>query len=98
MFVIIVDYVKPLSEVDSWLEAHREFLREQYAAGLFLASGPREPRDGGLILAHGCDRAALEILLEADPFKREGVARYTVLEFAPVMCAPSFLPLLTPSS
>jgi len=98
MFVIIVDYVKPLSEVDRWLEAHREFLREQYAAGLFLASGPREPRDGGLILAHGCNRAALEVLLEADPFKREGVARYTILEFCPTMCASALTPLLAPSS
>ena len=98
MFVIIVDYVKPLSEVDRHLEAHRAFLREQFAAGRFLASGPREPRDGGLILAQGCDRAGLETLLESDPFKREGVATYSILEFSPVMCDPALSPLLTPSS
>jgi uncharacterized protein YciI len=98
MFVIIVDYVQPLSDVDRWIEAHREFLREQYAAGIFLASGPRTPRTGGVILAHGCDRAALEALIQADPFKREGIATYSILEFSPVMCDPALTPLLTPSS
>ncbi len=88
MFVILVDYVKPLADVDRWIEAHRAFLREGYAAGRFLASGPRQPRTGGVILAHGCERAELEALLENDPFKREGVAAYTILEFHPVMSCP----------
>ncbi|QLA17120.1 YciI family protein [Desulfolutivibrio sulfoxidireducens] len=94
MFVIIVDYVKPLADVDPWLEAHRAFLREQYAAGRFLASGPRRPRTGGVILAHARERAEVEALLENDPFKREGVAAYTILEFDPVMTCPELAPVL----
>ena len=43
MFVIMVNYVKPLSEIDAHLESHRRFLDEGYAAGYFLASGPRVP-------------------------------------------------------
>lgn len=94
MFVIMLEYVKPLEDVNRWLEEHRAFLKEQYAGKRFLASGPCIPRTGGVILARGGERAELEAILDADPFKREGVARYTVLEFDPVMTDPGFAPLL----
>jgi uncharacterized protein YciI len=90
MFVIIVNYVLPMAEVDRWLEEHRAFLKENYATGKFVASGPQVPRKGGVILARGGSRVELEKLLDSDPFKREGVAAYTVLEFAPNMTAPGF--------
>lgn len=94
MFVITLTYEKPLEEVDRWLEEHRAFLRANYATGCFLASGPCNPRTGGVILAHGCRRDELDVLLDADPFKREGVARYTVLEFDPVMTCPELTTVL----
>ncbi|WP_243357680.1 YciI family protein [Fundidesulfovibrio terrae] len=94
MFVITLTYEKPLEEVDRWLEEHRVFLRDNYAKGRFIASGPCTPRTGGVILAHGCCRDELDAVLETDPFKREGVAAYTVLEFDPVMTCPELAPLL----
>ena len=90
MFVIVLEYAKPLEEVDRWIEEHREFLRENYAQGRFMASGPCVPRTGGVILARGCSRDELDALLERDPFKREGVAAYTVVEFDAVMTDPAF--------
>jgi len=47
MFVLMVNYAKPLAEIDKHQEAHRRFLDEGYAGGIFLASGPRVPRTGG---------------------------------------------------
>lgn len=43
MFIAILTYKKPLSEVDRFLAAHREYLAEHYAAGDFIASGPQTP-------------------------------------------------------
>ncbi|MDE6094920.1 MAG: YciI family protein, partial [Muribaculaceae bacterium] len=40
MFIAILTYKKPLEEVDRFLQAHRDFLAEHYAAGDFIASGP----------------------------------------------------------
>ncbi|MGE4298654.1 MAG: YciI family protein [Desulfovibrionaceae bacterium] len=85
MFVILVTYTKPLEEIDKALVAHRAFLKSQYDAGLFLASGPQNPRTGGVILAQAADRAALEAVLATDPFRVQGVADYTVIEFQPLM-------------
>jgi len=52
MFLVHVTYVKPLEVIDELLPAHRKFLEANYQAGLFLLSGPREPRTGGIILAN----------------------------------------------
>ena len=81
MFVVILGYVKPLDQVDHWLNEHVAFLDECYSAGLFIASGRRVPRTGGVILATGDDRDLLDRTLQRDPFKREGVAEYAIYQF-----------------
>lgn len=87
MFLIDVQYEVPLTEVDSALEDHVAFLREQYERGVFLISGRKIPRTGGLILAHGVTHAELDSILDRDPFKQQGLARYTVTEFVASMTA-----------
>jgi uncharacterized protein YciI len=87
MFVVSLTYTAPLARIDAFLEAHRAFLAEQYARGLFLMSGRKEPRDGGIIIAHAASRAELESVLRDDPFQQAGVARYEITEFVPTMTA-----------
>lgn len=69
LYVIDLTYRADLSEIDRLLEAHRDFLKQHYAAGVFLASGPKVPRNGGIILARGDSREAIERVVEQDPFK-----------------------------
>ncbi|MDF8266105.1 YciI family protein [Luteipulveratus flavus] len=88
LFVLDLTYPAGPDAVAPHLEAHRKWLREQYAQGRLLASGRKEPRTGGVIIARGTDRAEVEALVETDPFLAEGVAAYTVTEFAPTMTAP----------
>ena len=51
MFLVLLTYLQPLDAVDACLAEHREYLQRHYAAGVFQLSGPRQPRDGGVILA-----------------------------------------------
>lgn len=95
MFVVVLEYVRPLEEIDRLLTQHRDFLERHYAAGRFIASGRLHPRTGGVILARCADRGEMESVLAEDPFRREGVARYTVLEFEPGMYDPRFAPFVT---
>ena len=81
MFVIMVNYIKPLSEIDAHLEAHRRFLDEGYSAGYFLASGPQVPRTGGVILARAASMGELQDFIDKDPFNRSGLATYEIVEF-----------------
>jgi len=88
MFVVTLTYVKPLEQVEAHLEAHRAYLAEQYAAGTFLASGPQEPRNGGVILARSESIEHLQAVLASDPFHVHGVAQYTLVKFTVRAAAP----------
>ena len=81
MFVLDLTYTAPVEQVDTLLDAHIEWLDAQYAAGVFVASGRKNPRDGGVILAAGVDRTEIEKIAAADPFSVGGVCAYRITEF-----------------
>ena len=83
MVVIELRYQKPLDQVEAFLEAHRNFLNTYYEQGVFLASGPKNPRDGGMIIAL-CSKEQAQEMIAQDPFFKEGIAEYKVIEFHPV--------------
>jgi uncharacterized protein YciI len=93
LFIVILEYTAPLTEIDTALEAHRAWVRQGYTDGVFLVSGPQTPRKGGAILAHNIDRAALESRLALDPFHAAGLAKHYVYEMSPRFADPrlSFL-------
>lgn len=83
MFVLLSRYLKPLDEVDKVVGEHRAFLEKHYASGDLLISGPQNPRTGGVIVTKKMTRAAVEAMLANDPFVREGVSEYQIIEFMP---------------
>lgn len=85
MFIAILTYKKPLSEVDRFLAAHREYLSKHYAAGDFIASGPQTPRVGGVIMIKANDRTSVDSIISQDPFNINGIANYQIVEFTPTM-------------
>lgn len=85
MFIAILTYKKPLSEVDRFLTAHREYLAKHYAAGDFIASGPQSPRVGGVIMMKAESREAVDAIIAEDPFHINGIADYQIVEFTPTM-------------
>lgn len=82
MLIIELTYIKPIEEVERYLEAHRAFLGEHYSSGVFIASGPKVPREGGVILAN-CIRDKAENLIQQDPFYVHDIADYRMVEFTP---------------
>jgi len=81
VFIIELIYKADLSEIDGAMRAHMAFLDEHYAAGTFLVSGRKIPRDGGIILAVGDSREAVESVARRDPFVARGLADFRVIEF-----------------
>ncbi len=85
MFIAILTYKKPLEEVDRFLQAHRDYLAEHYAAGDFIASGPQNPRVGGVIMIKASDREAVNTIISQDPFNINSIADYQIVELTPTM-------------
>ncbi|MER9403006.1 YciI family protein [Mesorhizobium caraganae] len=86
MFVVSLTYKVPLAEIDRLAPAHMEWLKACYAEGVFVASGPKKPRTGGVIIAR-CSRDVLDARLAADPFAKAGAADHDVTEFMAKMTA-----------
>lgn len=89
MFVIELEYTAELSEIDAHMAAHVAWLKRNYAAGRFLVSGRKVPRNGGIIIAVGDSREQVEALVQGDPFVERGLARFRVIEFRASQRAPS---------
>jgi uncharacterized protein YciI len=88
MYVINLIYTASLDRIDDALEAHRAFLVRYFDAGIFIAAGPKLPRDGGIILAVRIEREKLDAILATDPFAEQKLARYEVTEFKTTRLAP----------
>jgi len=81
MFVIELIYKAPLEDIDARMAAHVAFLKKHYAAGNFLVSGRKIPRDGGVILAVAKSREEMDAIIRRDPFVKEGLADFRIIEF-----------------
>ncbi|RDI37588.1 YciI family protein [Aquicella lusitana] len=90
LFIVALEYKVPLEQVENHLEAHRAFLKECYAKNIFITSGRKEPRTGGVIIASTKDKQTLEEVLAKDPFKKNGIADYQITEFIPTMSNEAF--------
>ena len=90
MFIFSLTYVKPLSEVERLLPAHIQFLDEYYKKHLFMCSGRKIPRTGGVILCNCADMVEAKAIMEKDPFYKEGIAQYDIIEFIPSKTSKAF--------
>ncbi len=90
MFIVELIYKKDLSEVEKYLESHRDFLDKYYEKGNFICSGRKKPRDGGIILLNAQNKEEVYTIIEEDPFFIEKIADYKIIEFDVPKYAPGF--------
>ena len=84
--IAMVRYRKPVEEVLKIVEAHRAYLRELKQRGLLLASGPIDPRSGGVLLLRVPDsdvQGSLDGIRDQDPFVKTGTAQYEIWPWLP---------------
>ena len=83
----IIRYRKPLEEVLVHQDAHRAYLRGLKENGVLIASGPMDPRFGGLLLLRvpDGDAKALDRVRDNDPFFQSEVAQYELIGWNPVI-------------
>ena len=83
--IAIIRYRRPLEEVIVHQDAHRAYLRGLKEKGTLIASGPMNPRFGGLLLLRvpDDDAKALDAVRDGDPFFQTGVGQYELIGWAP---------------
>lgn len=90
MFLIELTYIKDLNQVDHFLKEHVDFLDRNYTEGNLIFSGRKSPRSGGILLVGLDGRDQVETIISEDPFHREGIADYRIIEFTPSKFDPRF--------
>jgi uncharacterized protein YciI len=83
IFIASLTYTVPIAQIDAVLADHLAWLDAGHAAGHFIAWGPREPRDGGLIFVKAASRAEAEALLMSDPFMLHQLAELALIQWTP---------------
>lgn len=94
LFIVSLKYRVSLEIIDAHRAAHVKFLDAHYDAGAFLISGPKIPRNGGIIMARCSSKEALYEILKQDPFMVEHLAEYEVFEFSPTKYAKECEPMV----
>ena len=92
MFIVSLHYTQPLAEIDRLMPKHVAFLEECFRAGVFVAAGRRVPRSGGIIIANLQSKDRLDEIMQLDPFVRESLATYEIVEFRTSLHHPAFAP------
>lgn len=95
MFIINLTYIEPLEVVEKHLQEHVNFLNHYYAEGLFIASGRKNPRTGGIILMQAENKEVVQEIIRQDSFYKNKIAQYDIIEFEASKYCPELKTLLT---
>ena len=93
MYIVSLNYVKEVSEVEKYLEEHVKFLEKYYEMGKFICSRRKNPRTGGVILLNAESLAEVEKIILEDPFNANEIAEYEITEFFPTKYTRTHLKL-----
>lgn len=94
MFIINLTYIVPLETLDAHMADHVAFLRKHYAKNVFVASGRKVPRTGGVILALAKSKEEVEKIIREDPFHKHRLAEFSITEFLTSQYHPDLKSLL----
>ena len=93
MYIVNLNYIKEVSEVEKHLEEHIKFLEKYYEMGKFICSGRKNPRTGGVILLNAESLSEVEKIVLEDPFNINEIAEYEITEFFPTKYTRTHLKL-----
>jgi len=95
MFIINLNYIVPLEQLDAHMTEHVTFLRKYYKINVFVASGRKVPRTGGIILALAKSKEDVEKIISEDPFYIHKLAEFNITEFLTSQYHPDLKKLFT---
>ena len=94
MFIIDLHYIVPLEQLDKHMTEHVKYLQKYYKQNVFVASGRKVPRTGGIILALAPSREVVDEIIKEDPFYMHKLAEFSVTEFLTSQSHPDLKKLL----
>ncbi|MBP1652430.1 MAG: YCII-related [Bacteroidetes bacterium] len=95
MYLILLQYIRPVAAIEHYMEQHRAFLDKYYKSGKFILAGRRKPKSGGLIICKAGSRKEVEEIMSEDPLDKFQLALYEIIEFEPTSYVNELQPYLS---
>ena len=84
MKYFIVEGVLNAEEIEeNLMKEHIEYTQKRMEEGLVLLSSLKTDKSGGLFIMKSDSMESLNAYLNNEPFKREGIQDYKIIEFTP---------------
>jgi uncharacterized protein YciI len=83
MFVVLLKFTERRTLTGQFMEAHKQWLKSGFDAGVFLLAGSLNPQAGGGIVAHNTSLADLNDRVNHDPFVAERIVTAEIIDIAP---------------
>lgn len=90
LFIALLNYKKPLDEINEIREEHLKFIGKYTSLGKLLTAGRQNPPAGGTILAYNVTREELTEILQNDPYYLKGFVEHSIIEFTPGLYSEEF--------
>lgn len=84
MFVIDTHYIVDPAKAGPHKESHKKWVEKYTANGTFLYAGPKDDKNGGVIIIDGSDRSQVAKIMAEDSFVKEGIVSLKITEFNPL--------------
>lgn len=89
MHIIFLRFSAQRAQAGQWMQAHKQWIDQGLGDGVFLLAGSLDQAQGGVLLAAGEDRQALQARIEQDPFVQHGVVSAEIVAVTPSRLAPA---------
>lgn len=83
MFIITLKFSNNKSQAAQFMQEHNAWIKQGFDQGIFLLTGSLQPSLGGVIIAVGVSKQALQDIVNTDPFVREDIVQPEILEIKP---------------
>ena len=81
MFIIDLNYIVPVEELDKHMDAHVQYLQKYFDKKVFVTAGRKVPRTGGIILALADTKEDVQKIITEDPFYTHKLAEISITQF-----------------
>lgn len=85
MFIVLLKFADNKAQAGEHMAGHRQWIQRGMKDGVFLLVGSLKPAGGGVVLAHGVTREALERRVNEDPFVEHRIVSVELIEIEPAM-------------
>lgn len=83
MFVVLLKFAENKSRAGEFMTDHNQWIQQGFEDNVFLLVGSLQPNLGGSVIANNISLTELQARVEADPFVKENIVSFEILEIEP---------------